>query len=1728
VTEEHIWCACEDTIIYIWSRDRNYQGFPVNSLSAHSGSVTNLCNLGSEIWSTGTDKTICVWNAQKCSLIQQLPSSHTNPISYVKQIASAKLHRVWTIDEMSVRMWEERAAFDFGDGYYLHDTADTSTTYVPLLPYKYLSNKSPIRTSKSKNVELENELWEYKKQVEEYKREIENWQLQSSNNNELHDQINAQRSTIGDLQRENENLATFIREFIRNLVPGEESINFNNTGRDFLTFLNSARDHWLRVITRRQDEQNEEHVQQMRHLQNSNSGLQTRLKQADTEIACLQETIAELEGELQTLSHSVQDTSKYTELEKIIEDSDARRIELEKQISQKNHLIHNQLDQIREQEKNNRELLDRVQKLELDLSQANLRWNEDSVRKLEQLRSTLDATRGEKIELETRYDEIKNMLDQNNAYITTLENKLQTLELEKDHLRIESEMNAGQVKLVTEQNNDLNDTREKLLIELEQYSEWERVAIQLKELLDTQETSSEKRHAEGLARLGEKNRLLLEDRRNLEQQLAENVQQVEFLTAQLEQSKSNVNTSTEERMDVEKRLSQQMKLVAAQSKLIIQKDVNIEDLRQKLDSSHDEHEHALSKCEELAKNAENAVRDYQTQIRQLAKEIKDTKNELDRRNEERDTLRTQLTITYTETIASRDRTISDLKQELERSQKPYDELSIRYDELLKQKDQAMRDHNEQRYQMTKKIEGLVREMEELRSECTKLKQDLSRDLELERSANKLYSETIKSNERMLEATKDAAMQLRDQLQVLETKNEKLRDDLKQERLQRSTQYVSIQEAEQETQRLEQQCSQYKKDLTEVRREIQQIKQRNEDMTKDVAAKAQMIRSQQELINEYGRQNGELQTEVDRLLELNRGMDDIKRQQLQLVHTKSFQKREIQTLIDEKVTLETKVQELQELITKHQNEIRTTDDTKETQKRTIKTLTEQKHTLETDARNLRNQIADNDLEIENLKARAKTLERKQSKNSLDESLLVDIKVYKEKLSESKSTLDELRLRLLEEQEKNDHLQQEVDRQSLVIEAQSHSIEGKERRLTLMHGRLTEADTALEKKSAVVRAQLEQLTTSEDVQNQVDELQKQIQQLELQIFDKNRIIQEYDMLNANHQAHELESLNSLQDLDIAQQLNEELERYEQESYTTKRKVLKILHRFTDQESDVASGIEVLLKEVDRQVKQLVRQVERINQSDDEHIVQMKQDNGQLQAKNQRLQDQIESLIASNKQLGERLEQEQKIDSLDAERGKQELLDLYNSLESEQTEEEDPGKDSLLGLVSLLRVRISQWKRKEIDNTHDLLDAIINDKLEIAQNDFVSFEQKITILGNMLAERERQNQELKYELLHLQQCIDGVTRILKQQCDECNIGIGDLRELKTKDMYTDEEWELVNQILLDIESYQSLLVTENTDQYDYVDDSKTVYYSLKLRVSEACLILINMKKANDMLILQLENISMDKSDMKNEEKHPAFQRALAKAYNLIQTLSPAGATDPSFVKTKSLPTIQVVTPTKKGSKNTIFVSSPTVTTSAVPKYDIGELINLIEKLSAIAEQSKSKGGYSGAADRKQIQQKQQIQTLTKARVELDATVKQLRSRIQQLEKVATEKVLPKSPPGNPLHRSIDITFTPVQEKSSPKSSSLLKQYTMELSTKLQHKERESEELQEVVHELQRKLTECENEVKSICQLVEKDLNQAAEEFQEYKSDESLLLILSLSGDVVIGLQGLLNELEKPTIEY
>ncbi len=1633
VTETKIWCGCNDSNIYVWERETiNQDVLPIKCLSTHSAGVTSLLSLGSEIWSTSTDKTICVWNNITCTLIHQQPSSHASSITFMKQITSAQLHRVWTVDDKSVRMWEERAAFDFGDGYFLHDIPSSNSNYTSFLSYRYVSPRSPMKDSRALYAhsalpkEDDLQLDRVKKQLSVYKKKLEAHEVPNDNQYDLQDQLEAKQVVIGGLQHENDQLARFIVDLVSNLNPNEGTHIHNLKDKAFISYITNNHERLLGDLT----EVKQIDSTQLNKVQATNTSLLTRLEHANSDINSLHETVAELERELQVYILRDEDSRKNEQLSR---ESDSRSIELEKQCAQKNRLIHSQLEQIRVFETLNRELTEKLTLMETEMATSKLntsKSNEEGIQRLEQL---LNSARKDKLEIEKQFVLVKeeNSRLSRNAERLESENeiiaaKLQACvddaerEISQSHIQLSKmkeqaqqfEQKAAELEkqvqaylqrhntlyrqqedtkalleksenlvLLQEQLRESNRERTKLqnendkcmeklvrfeqrseefdrmVVELEQYSEWERVATELKMLLDSQESTIENE----VNKLKQENSQLRDNIAVMERQLAQERQKSEKLTSELD------TKNDDDRSDLEKRVSQQNKLVSAQSSVIMAKEKTIEDLRSKLEASRNDYEQALQKCEDLAKNTESAVHDYKAQIRQLTTELVESKSTIHQVHLEQKLIE-QKTITSSlmAEISERDTLIVDLRAEVDR-------LTTERDSIL----------------------------------------DRLRDSEPKR----------------LLGEKD---------------------------------------------------------------------------------KATMIRSQQELISEYAKQNDELQAEVDRLKAADRDVDEVKRQYQQLLQIKSNQKREIEELVQERDALivelknyENMVIDEQQLVDRVQIDLQTAEGLKDTHKQGVIELTEKNLILEATVTELKSRILDYELEIKNLRTHLEIKSRAAERQSSQQDLR----------RENQHTVDQLQHLLKKEQETNSALQQDLDRQLLLIETQGHTIAAKDQRISMLQERLNEAESDGDKESAV-KAQLDSLSTREELHDAhtiIETLQKRIIQLEEHVANASSVMDQYDATLSKETQREMDAISALPDkeLDIAHQLQEELERCEQEAMETRLQLVKIINKFATAQHVDSNEVNTLLKEVDRNVTLITQQVK----TDEEKLLQLEHDNNQAEQRHHRMQDQIDLLAISNEKLSEQI-----IDVSPDQQVREELIVLYKLL-SDEDDEDDVIPNNQHDLIKLVGEKVVKVKRNELPN--DMLDVIISEHADVPVT-FVdmskggaqplSLDQKIATLGELLGDKEQNIQELKHEIVQLQQCMDGVSRILKQQCDKCNQDLGDL-QVKTKEMYTDEEWTLVSEILQDMEQNKSILEEEEDDGHAGLDEkSKTKYYVLKQRVSETCLILINLKKANDLIMSQLEEISVGKIEFKH---HPMeLQQLLVKAHNLVHD----GSNRPA----------SPITPKRYAKKG--ILKSPSSSSTPTKSVDFNlqseiDVVDVVEKLIAMVEHKGVKPQQVFTSTERELANKnKQIQTLTKTKAELEANIKQLKSRISQLEKAKPEK----SPSTPQQYRAIDITFTPQNEKPTTQNSSLLKQYVQELTVKVQEKEQElaarlqdNKELKEIIHEMVKVRREIETELRTTAQLIEDDLNKAIIELQLSNTEENRNLVLVLTNEIASELQAMVTVL-------
>lgn len=199
-----LWIACHDGQIRIWDLLDFREKIVLN---AHSSSVTSLCKLENEIWSSSEDQTICVWDVNSRKLLKQFPTEDSY-VRYLLPVAKASVYRLWSINNngnnISTRIWDAQNTFEF---------INTAT-----------SSENKINTLENENKILKNLLSQYIDENDNLK----------NKKSILNNKLESLEETLIKFQEENENKEYQIIELERHLQEESKSKNALEEERNIL------------------------------------------------------------------------------------------------------------------------------------------------------------------------------------------------------------------------------------------------------------------------------------------------------------------------------------------------------------------------------------------------------------------------------------------------------------------------------------------------------------------------------------------------------------------------------------------------------------------------------------------------------------------------------------------------------------------------------------------------------------------------------------------------------------------------------------------------------------------------------------------------------------------------------------------------------------------------------------------------------------------------------------------------------------------------------------------------------------------------------------------------------------------------------------------------------------------------------------------------------------------------------------------------------------------------------------------------------------------------------------------------------------------------------------------------------------------------------------------------------------------------------------------------------
>ncbi|KAL0481809.1 hypothetical protein AKO1_012395, partial [Acrasis kona] len=252
-----------------------------------------------------------------------------------------------------------------------------------------------------------------------------------------------------------------------------------------------------------------------------------------------------------------------------------------------------------------------------------------------------------------------------------------------------------------------------------------------------------------------------------------------------------------------------------------------------------------------------------------------------------------------------------------------------------------------------------------------------------------------------------------------------------------------------------------------------------------------------------------------------------------------------------------------------------------------------------------------------------------------------------------------------------------------------------------------------------------------------------------------------------------------------------------------------------------------------------------------------------------------------------------------------------------------------------------------------------------------------------------------------------------------------------------------------------------------SRKKFCNLNLCVSEACLILINLKKANNILGSKLNDITIVQNDVHLvSESNPSVgvnndaSVELFKLNQLIEKLEPTMKDSSPALTPRKKVIPEIPTPQKNlrfgkihvtGLKLT-YTNKETAPSVSKESLTLSEAVNklyiLIEKVLEERRDRKSTNQDQLLRMEKELRDKEQhIIMLCKTQESLESTIKTLRNKQKQ-----DVLLTPRSTASNTSHLS-----EPVNNQST--SNALLKQYVHELSTKMQEKQQELDHMEKDV---------------------------------------------------------------------
>jgi chromosome segregation ATPase len=1710
VQNNYLWVGAKDGLVYIW----NTKTLSLEKkLQVHSSAVTCLSSLGSEIWSTSDDKTICIWNSQTFQLLNRIPTSHKDSVSRIKKVSRADTFRIWTVDSYSVRMWDEQCAFGF-DGYYFYDENNSLNSSFTSnhggSPGNTSSYGSPppatlndtIRRLTQTNKGLTDKVIELEDRLKLSASKKIDFSDEEFNNNQIQIELQNCKTERDNLQQRVDELSTKLRNFEAISVSPDvlnkayDVIDIQKVNHAQLQQEKQQLQASVETLQRMLEEKNrlwsnEEFLNSTHPVKNISTpyfseeerATATLLDSMVSNFFIMRNNLANEIASLKRENEALRSTDRSDIVDRLsgqqetflakINGLEATNRELTSRLKDYNEIESKYLDL----ELQNKEFKQSIQ--ELTLAKSEMFNGHTKVTK--QLELDVHQLEREKKDFQLLMDQLSDIMTQTLCTIPGTENILASdLQLLSRHLHstVQQYSRSSQTKIIELQNENeeliqlINDIRQPLLSLHSRYTSFkEYQSSSLKTIVSEIYTSIENMAIQLSSQIEETER-------------SSQIGQMNY-QSRIEVLERNIADLRQEKLNLEEDRNRSIQLNETSLSRYQKEILSLQSSQNDLTAQIDQAKSALVHISTTISNNSKAV-SVSTDLHTMLQELEDIlQSKLSNLSSE---IR-RLELVNRKTNEELETNFGDVTGISHRAE----ELEILNSGLQKQLEymkNKLVDSTKNNQNIVTNLEELKTDFQEKEAENAKLKKQHSLAIrQLEMKVDDLETEVNRSCNSLLNTWS------------IVSEHTISEEDKKSVHALSANLHLEVQKT---LKNLIQKIEDREYEIKDFKRKVQELQ---EEL---VVSETKHENTKVDIENKYKRRVASLESHNQELRhELEQAEESIS--STSRMHSQNYQswkeqKKEYTSLQENNILLSSKVEELTEELNKSRQLV---DDI---------------------SSRLFNRATHRVFETNTLYAALESLRVKleKYKDTTDRELgdLRELTMNQAtEISDTQKTIAEFK------ELSSRSVTDTTDNTKKLLEKQ-HSYEKRISELKLSNSEYERINKMSEEIISTLEA------TNADLDIAVSELQDQINSsinvlskivatktTQESLFDISvRVVEHYSTNSPSSESSQVPKLEQI--------IKEKSEQIDE----AKRLLSDLLKRFTDlrtsstilQSASLLDMIHKFAKSMtdrDMKAQETAVQLERMLES---QVDESKQIKDAL----------LDTAFMLSEELAASLKNEDvvlvavAVQNLIIEK----LTDLHNTKVSLAKEESNRSQieDQLKGVSDesdlLLKVLSDEWSQKldqlieivEIDNFTVTMSAAEN---PLSFNDIPllkdrTVEERFKIVRDILTDKDDRIRKLKKEIEQLHSCMDGVSSVLKRQCDECNENKSSEGPHFAREIYSDEEWQLMTEILEDIELNRQILEGKRDTNRSFDEDStnevsKIKYYTLKLRVSETCLALINMKKACDELVGQIEYISVNSSlgtglntftgllfrskgaveeeiknlRMENEQLLERIQEheSLRVQYNesLVVVRSIARTVDPSLVGYSDEPEVQSP---DYSALHTILERSQEEDelTGRLSKPKVESLNNLLEQLQILVKKNSersrkekrmledqldeqlqinnelnvqleaTRSALADAENSARVEsptinhqsdldvKNQQIHALNKTRVKLEITIKQLKGRIQMLEKSDNKK--------SSKHNSSNSLRSSFNNSSIDTSTdSLLKSYVQELKSQLREKDNE-----------------------------------------------------------------------------